>query len=248
MPIIYFHGFGKGERKSLSNNTAILDNEFQEGNHYDTFFTKYRTFSVVDYIPIRRAILILLTLINVSIIIWFNVTVWSDQDPWYFLMFPAVSILLIFLHWKWVITAPARKFVTFDRLTGIVHIPHVFSKDYDRILFEDASFVLMDRITYPANESSFLYLVRPGWDVYTKGMVKGRRWLLELMPGGTRDDLQSAWNYVATFMSDKSEQHKRLRRYESKPNTLKHFDPDKLTDDLTWKRDADGTWKKVGRD
>ena len=182
----------------------------------------------------------------------------AGEFPWSLLLIILASLMTpaMFLFWLYPPYHVYGKFVVFDRINGLVHIPRLLS-GHDRIRFEDASFIFINRIHYGGMRSSvYWYLYRPGMDLVRDSIPYGAwRWLLELYFNYTEKAAQEDWHFLVHFMKYErnainSIEEVYIRRFNLKLPFYRQYHRFKYVQKQlgtapNWERAADGTWKRL---
>jgi len=168
----------------------------------------------------------------------------------------AVSLAVLITTLRWLLRRRYRKFVVFDRLHGLVHIPYFFGSRMARVRFEDlnACIVEMPTGTMFLETETVLYFVRPGWDLIRDGYPP-RRYLTAVARGlADKPTVEAKWLVMVSFMTEPPppmptererylESHKKGRRhkYLVEPHCLEN---------LHWIVDSSygGDWKRYIKD
>ena len=242
MPVIHIHG---GQKKiSAINNNSVLEPGTKPFNAAGISVCT-DTYYVFKYWFWEKPILFI-NLILVLLGITEVIMGWSRSGRWEEEILGFICLGLGYWLWKYPFTYEFKKFVVFDQKTGIVYIPKRIGKKYDRILFKDASFIMVDRYSniYGTNRNTYFYLLRPGWDLIRDGWIKNTYSLIELS-ADPNESTQETWAFLVDFMAGRRKSYYTLKAAQNgRPNFAK-FDPSKLGTDLTWTRDENGKWHKV---
>ena len=157
-----------------------------------------------------------------------------------------------------------NKFIIFDRINRLVHIPIFFGKDWDVVPFDQADFALVEIPGHlRMNFSPTFFVCRPPGDLTEEGVNTDKKKYLVKVFGGSN---QEEWAYLVAFMNyEQNEIQKRNifslneldpsyeREMEdgSKVSFYKfikkyrRFDPSKLATQPNWVRDESGAWQRV---
>ena len=244
MPIIHINMvLPKKKKISAINDTSVLDPGIEPCPGGDLCVTNYYVFGYWFWEKPLLVVMLFLFGIGVTAII----ATFGVNGRWEFLIVGLSCLILLRKLWRYSFIHKYKKFIVFDQKTGIVHIPKRFGKKYDRILFKDASFVMVDRYTtiLGLSRSTYFYLLRPGWDLIHDGWIKNTYSLIELSTA-SNEFAQKIWAFLVEFMAGRYKRHfYTLKEAQNgRPNFAK-FDPSKLETDLTWTRDENGKWHKV---
>ncbi|RFA36470.1 hypothetical protein [Alkalilimnicola ehrlichii] len=159
-----------------------------------------------------------------------------------------------------------RRFIVFDRVRQLVHIPHRFGDGVDRVRFQDASFCITDYPSGYANlrSATALYVVRPGWDLLRDGYPAQTRMVVVAGAGyeGHDKKTERAWRHIVQFMSRPAGSDEYSFQYMANEthggdviaylrdldpdSNYRRFEPKELGTLPNWIREPDGRWRRVG--
>ena len=245
MPIIHIHMvLPKKKKISAINDTSVLDPGIEPNSSGRTMYAEnYYVFGFWFWEkPLYFVSFILLLFGAAEVIMGFiSSRRWEEQ-----LTLGFICLGFGYWLWKYPFTHEFKKFVVFDQKTGIVHIPKRIGKKYDRILFKDASFIMVDRYLniYGTVRMTYFYLLRPGWDLIHDGWIKNTLSLIELELS-SNEHIQSSWAFLIEFMAGRYKNYCTVKEAKKIHEDLSKFDSSKLGTDLTWTRDENGKWHKV---
>lgn len=252
MPVIHLYGglvetrqgfLNKKKKISAINDTSVLDSGVEPRNATSLAMSadNYYVFGYWFWEKPLLVVMLFLFCIGLTAI----VATFGVNGRWEFFILGLICLIVLRQLWRYSFIHKFKKFVIFDKRTGIIHIPKRFGREYDRVLFKDASFIIVDRIHYLGiSKSTYFYLLRPGWDLIHDGWIKHTFSLIELskLPDPY---IQKVWAYLVQFMVGKLDSLDSMKEAKKVYKRFSKFDPSKFGTDLTWTRDEDGKWHKV---